>query len=109
MWMLYAKQHWTKLIDLKSAVERLYEKLSALEIDAEHEAIYSMEKYYTIEQCEKLLEKYKIGSNDLDTSSYSSDEEECKEVVKQNGEDSKTTEEEESKKSEGGRNTKPVS
>ncbi|KAF5302823.1 hypothetical protein FQA39_LY02003 [Lamprigera yunnana] len=27
MWVLYAEQHWTKAIDLKSAVERLYEKL----------------------------------------------------------------------------------
>ncbi|KAF5289931.1 hypothetical protein FQA39_LY14940 [Lamprigera yunnana] len=61
MWMLYAEQHWTKAIDLKSAVERLYEKLGALEFDADHEAIYGMEKYYTVEQCEKLRDKYKIG------------------------------------------------
>ncbi|KAF5301376.1 hypothetical protein FQA39_LY10774 [Lamprigera yunnana] len=26
MWMLYAERHWTKAIDLKSVVERLYEK-----------------------------------------------------------------------------------
>ncbi|KAF5273441.1 hypothetical protein FQA39_LY07458 [Lamprigera yunnana] len=130
MWMLYAEQHSTKAIDLKSAVERLFEKLGALEFDADHEAIYGMEKYYTVEQCEKLQDKYKIGRkvcnirlqhfldtirkyikdcSDSDTSSYSSDEEECKEAVEQNGEDSKTTEEEESKKSEGGRNTKPFS
>ncbi|KAF5281198.1 hypothetical protein FQA39_LY17838 [Lamprigera yunnana] len=38
MWMLYAEQHWTKTIDLKSAVERLYEKLNALEFDADNEA-----------------------------------------------------------------------
>ncbi|KAF5305660.1 hypothetical protein FQA39_LY09149 [Lamprigera yunnana] len=121
-------------IDLKSAVERLYEKLGALEFDADHEAIYGMEKYYTVEQCEKLRDKYKIGRkgcrqflkgktcsqclvkrisdiglqhfldtiskyikdcSDSDTSLYSSDEEECKEAVKQDGEDSKTTEEEE--------------
>ncbi|KAF5279051.1 hypothetical protein FQA39_LY05729 [Lamprigera yunnana] len=59
--MLYAQEHWTKAIDLKSAVERLYEKLGALEFDGDHEAIYSMEKYYTVEQCEKLRDKYKIG------------------------------------------------
>ncbi|KAF5274513.1 hypothetical protein FQA39_LY07125 [Lamprigera yunnana] len=145
MWMLYAEQHWTKAIYLKSAVECLYEKLGALEFDADHEAIYGMEKYYTVEQCEMLRDKYKIGRkvcrqllkgkmcsqcfvkrisdiglqhfldtiskyikdcSDSDTSSYLSDEEECKEAVKQNGEDSKTKEEEESKKSEGGRNTK---
>ncbi|KAF5283762.1 hypothetical protein FQA39_LY17200 [Lamprigera yunnana] len=148
MWVLYAEQHWTKAIDLKSAVERFYEKLGALEFDADHEAIYGMQKYYTVEKCEKLRDKYKIGRkvcrqflkgktcsqcfvkrisniglqhflntiskyikdcSDLDTSSYSSDEHECKEAVEQNGEDSKTTEEEESKKSEGGRNTKPLS
>ncbi|KAF5300960.1 hypothetical protein FQA39_LY10930 [Lamprigera yunnana] len=61
MWMLYAEQNWTKAIDLKSAVARLYEKLGALEFDEDHEAIYGIEKYYTIEQCEKLRDKYKIG------------------------------------------------
>ncbi|KAF5298549.1 hypothetical protein FQA39_LY11750 [Lamprigera yunnana] len=48
MWMLYAQEHWTKSYDLKSAVERLYEELSALEFDADHEAIYGMERYYTV-------------------------------------------------------------
>ncbi|KAF5304032.1 hypothetical protein FQA39_LY01817 [Lamprigera yunnana] len=52
MWMLYAEQHWTKAIDLKSAVKRLYEKLDALEFDSDHGAIYGMEKYYTVQQCE---------------------------------------------------------
>ncbi|KAF5282905.1 hypothetical protein FQA39_LY17441 [Lamprigera yunnana] len=61
MWMLYAEQHWTKAIDLKST-ERLYEKLGALEFDADHEAIYGMERYYTVQQCEELRDKYKIGS-----------------------------------------------
>ncbi|KAF5298085.1 hypothetical protein FQA39_LY11853 [Lamprigera yunnana] len=51
MWMLYAEQNLTKAIDLKSAVERLYEKLGALEFDANHEAIYGMERYYTVQQC----------------------------------------------------------
>ncbi|KAF5275264.1 hypothetical protein FQA39_LY06924 [Lamprigera yunnana] len=60
MWMLYAEDHWTKAIDLKSAVERLYEKLGALEFDADHEAIYGMERYYTVQQCEELQDKYKI-------------------------------------------------
>ncbi|KAF5303439.1 hypothetical protein FQA39_LY19028 [Lamprigera yunnana] len=61
MWMLYAEQHWTKTVDLKSAVERSYEKLGAFEFDADHEAIYGMERYYTVQQCEELREKYKIG------------------------------------------------
>ncbi|KAF5296727.1 hypothetical protein FQA39_LY12427 [Lamprigera yunnana] len=33
MWMLYAQEHWTKSYDLKSAVERLYEELGALEFE----------------------------------------------------------------------------
>ncbi|KAF5281633.1 hypothetical protein FQA39_LY17755 [Lamprigera yunnana] len=48
IWMLYAQEHWTKSYDLKSAVERLYEELGALEYDADHEAIYGMERYYTV-------------------------------------------------------------
>ncbi|KAF5282540.1 hypothetical protein FQA39_LY04947 [Lamprigera yunnana] len=60
-WMLYAEEHWSKAIDLKLAVERLYEKLGALEFDADHEAIYGMERYYTVQQCEELRDKYKIG------------------------------------------------
>ncbi|KAF5292924.1 hypothetical protein FQA39_LY13804 [Lamprigera yunnana] len=54
VWMLYAEEHWTIAIDLKSAVERLHEKLGALEFDADHEAIYGMERYYTVQQCEEL-------------------------------------------------------
>ncbi|KAF5286645.1 hypothetical protein FQA39_LY16219 [Lamprigera yunnana] len=61
MWMLYAEQQWTKAIDLKSAVERLYENLGALEFHADNKSIYGMEIYYTVEQCEQLRDKYKIG------------------------------------------------
>ncbi|KAF5278254.1 hypothetical protein FQA39_LY18377 [Lamprigera yunnana] len=108
MWMLYAQEHWTKSYDLKSAVERLYEELGALEFDADHEAIYGMERYYTVQQCEELRDKYKIGRKrnrtttffgyskqiykDCSDSSSSSDEEVFK-AVEQNGEE--TTEEEE--------------
>ncbi|KAF5296712.1 hypothetical protein FQA39_LY12412 [Lamprigera yunnana] len=53
-----------KAFDLKSAVERLYEELGALEFDADHEAIYGMERYYTVQQCEELRDKYKIGRKD---------------------------------------------
>ncbi|KAF5283633.1 hypothetical protein FQA39_LY17262 [Lamprigera yunnana] len=48
------EKHWTKAINLKSAVKRLYEKLGALEFDADHKAIYRMEGYYTVRQCEEL-------------------------------------------------------
>ncbi|KAF5283765.1 hypothetical protein FQA39_LY17203 [Lamprigera yunnana] len=54
MWMLYSQENWTKALDLKSTVERLYEELGTLEFDADHEAIYGMEKYYTVQQCEEL-------------------------------------------------------
>ncbi|KAF5281366.1 hypothetical protein FQA39_LY17808 [Lamprigera yunnana] len=116
MWMLYAEHHWTKAIDLKSAVERLYEKLGALEFDADHKAIYVMEKYYKAQQCEKLWDQYKIGRkclvklmseiglhyflntiNKYISNSDTSDEEEYK-AVEQNCEGSETTKIEESKK-----------
>ncbi|KAF5298548.1 hypothetical protein FQA39_LY11749 [Lamprigera yunnana] len=46
MWMLYAEQHRTKTIDLKSVVERLCEELGALEFDADHKAIYGIVGLY---------------------------------------------------------------
>ncbi|KAF5277679.1 hypothetical protein FQA39_LY18436 [Lamprigera yunnana] len=45
---------------IQEQVESLYEKLGTLEFDADHEAIYGMERYYTVEQCEELRDKYKI-------------------------------------------------
>ncbi|KAF5302131.1 hypothetical protein FQA39_LY10466 [Lamprigera yunnana] len=42
-------------------LERLYEELGALEFDADHEAIYGMKRYYTVQQREELRDKYKIG------------------------------------------------
>ncbi|KAF5282271.1 hypothetical protein FQA39_LY17633 [Lamprigera yunnana] len=50
-----------KANDLKSAVERLYEKLGALEFNAYHEEIYGIERYYTVQQCKEPRDKYKIG------------------------------------------------
>ncbi|KAF5281636.1 hypothetical protein FQA39_LY17758 [Lamprigera yunnana] len=67
MWMLYAQERWTKAFDLKSAVERLYGELGALEFDADHEAIYGMERCYTVQQCEELGDKYKIGRKTFST------------------------------------------
>ncbi|KAF5301050.1 hypothetical protein FQA39_LY10869 [Lamprigera yunnana] len=120
IWMLYAEQHWTKAIDLKSAVERLYEKLGTLEFDADYEAIYGMEKYYTVELCENLREEINVHMltiglqhffdtiNKYISNSDTSDEEEYK-AVEQSGEDSETTKEEESKKTKGESFTKPLS
>ncbi|KAF5298073.1 hypothetical protein FQA39_LY11841 [Lamprigera yunnana] len=47
VWMLYAEQHCTKVVDLKLAVKRLYEKLGAIKYDADHGEIYWMQRYYT--------------------------------------------------------------
>ncbi|KAF5289921.1 hypothetical protein FQA39_LY14930 [Lamprigera yunnana] len=55
------EQHWTKSIDLKSVVERLHVNLGTLGFHADHEAIYGMEKYYTVQQYENLQDQYKIG------------------------------------------------
>ncbi|KAF5302141.1 hypothetical protein FQA39_LY10476 [Lamprigera yunnana] len=109
MWMLYAQEHWTKAIDLKSAIERLYEELRALEFDADHKAIYGMERYYMVQQCEELRDKYKIGRKrnrsttfldainkyikDCSDSLSSSSDEEVFKALEENGKDSKTTEE----------------
>ncbi|KAF5284380.1 hypothetical protein FQA39_LY17055 [Lamprigera yunnana] len=108
MWMLYAQEHWTKCYDLKSAVERLYEELGALEFDADHEAIYgwkditrsnsvkSFEINIRLEGSEIGLRHFLDTVNkyikDCSDSSSSSDEEVFK-AVEQNGEE--TTEEEE--------------
>ncbi|KAF5298150.1 hypothetical protein FQA39_LY02574 [Lamprigera yunnana] len=86
MWTLYAEQHWTKAVDLKSAVE-----LGALEFNADHEAIYGMERYYTVQQCEKLRDKYKNGRKTVVIRIQYKEE---SKAVEQNDEDSETTEEE---------------
>ncbi|KAF5279284.1 hypothetical protein FQA39_LY18296 [Lamprigera yunnana] len=99
MWTLYAEQHWTKAINLKSTVENLYENLGALELDADHEAIYGME---IITRFNNVI-NIRLEGNKSDTS----DEEEYK-TVEQNGEGSETTKEEKLKKSKGERITKPV-
>ncbi|KAF5281595.1 hypothetical protein FQA39_LY17767 [Lamprigera yunnana] len=122
MWMLYAQEHWTKCYDLKSAVERLYEELGALEFDADHEAIYgwkditrsnsvkSFEINIRLEGSEIGLRHFLDTVNkyikDCSDSSSSSDEEVFK-AVEQNGEET-TEEEEESKKSESESVTKLV-
>ncbi|KAF5293591.1 hypothetical protein FQA39_LY03076 [Lamprigera yunnana] len=48
-------------VGLRSAVERLDEELSALEFDANHEAVYGLEKYYTVREREQLQDKYEKG------------------------------------------------
>ncbi|KAF5291606.1 hypothetical protein FQA39_LY14328 [Lamprigera yunnana] len=113
--MLYAEQHWTKSIDLKSAVERLYEQLDALEFDADRETLYEITflkgktcsqglvkrlRKVGLQHCLDTINDYIRNCSDSDSSS-SFDEEESK-AVEQNGEDSETTGEE-YKKSKGER------
>ncbi|KAF5297468.1 hypothetical protein FQA39_LY19265 [Lamprigera yunnana] len=40
---------------------QLERRIQEQEFDADHEAIYGMERYYTVQQCEELRDKYKIG------------------------------------------------
>ncbi|KAF5281448.1 hypothetical protein FQA39_LY17788 [Lamprigera yunnana] len=61
MSMAYEKPYWTKYVDLRLAIERLDEELGALEFDANHEAVYGLEKYYTVRECEQLQDKYEKG------------------------------------------------
>ncbi|KAF5294291.1 hypothetical protein FQA39_LY13435 [Lamprigera yunnana] len=61
MWMAYAQPYWTKVVDLRSAVERLDKEFSALEFNTNHEAVYGLENYYTVRECEQLQGKYEKG------------------------------------------------
>ncbi|KAF5290211.1 hypothetical protein FQA39_LY14765 [Lamprigera yunnana] len=54
MWMAYAEQHWTKAVYLRTAVKRLHDQFSSLEFAAEHEAVYGLEKYYSVIECSEL-------------------------------------------------------
>ena len=47
-----------KAHDLKSAVESLAQHFSNLEFDAEHEAEYGFERFYTYEECMEIARKY---------------------------------------------------
>ncbi|KAF5305653.1 hypothetical protein FQA39_LY18972 [Lamprigera yunnana] len=125
MWMLYAQEHWTKCYDLKSAVERLYEELGALEFDADHEQFMGWKditrKFLQGRTCSQCLVKRisEIGLRHFldtvnkyikdcsDSSSINPRDEEVFKAVEQNGEET-TEEEEESKKSESESVTKLV-
>ncbi|KAF5292739.1 hypothetical protein FQA39_LY13898 [Lamprigera yunnana] len=122
MWMLYAQEHWTKSYDLKSAVERLYEELGALELMlimkqfmgwkdiTRSNSVKSFEINIRLEGSEIGLRHFLDTVNkyikDCSNSSSSSDEEVFK-AVEQNGEET-TEEEEESKKSKSESVTKLV-
>ncbi|KAF5304276.1 hypothetical protein FQA39_LY09803 [Lamprigera yunnana] len=61
MWMAYAEQGWTNAVDLRTAVERLHDQFSALKFDAEHKAVYGLEKGYSVIECSELQVKYETG------------------------------------------------
>lgn len=63
MWMAYAEQSWEKAVDIKSAVTRLHQSLKARRWDAEHEAVYGMERFYSTEYCQQLAEKYNSAAD----------------------------------------------
>ncbi|KAF5274872.1 hypothetical protein FQA39_LY07054 [Lamprigera yunnana] len=53
---------WESVSEVWSLESVLSHRLSySSEFDANHEAIYGMERYYTVQQCEELGDKYKIG------------------------------------------------
>ncbi|KAF5282660.1 hypothetical protein FQA39_LY17520 [Lamprigera yunnana] len=53
---------WESVSEVWSLESVLNYRLSYFsEFDADHEAIYGMERYYTVQQCENLRDKYKIG------------------------------------------------
>lgn len=59
--MLYSEQSWPQALNLRSAVERLEHELSALERDAEHEAVYGMGRMFDENYCLALAAKYRKG------------------------------------------------
>ncbi|KAF5292442.1 hypothetical protein FQA39_LY13989 [Lamprigera yunnana] len=61
MWMAYAERGCTKAVDLRTVVERLHDQFSALEFDAEHEAVYGLEKGHSVIECSELQVKYETG------------------------------------------------
>ncbi|KAF5279257.1 hypothetical protein FQA39_LY18301 [Lamprigera yunnana] len=48
-------------VNLRTAVERLHDQFSALEFDAKHEAVYGLEKVYSVIECSELQVKYETG------------------------------------------------
>lgn len=58
---MYSAQHWPVAVNLRSSVQRVKAELSDLEFDADHEAVYGMERFFSEEQCLSLARKYATG------------------------------------------------
>lgn len=59
MWLAYVQE--TPAYNLTVAVENLAQHFRNLEFDAEHEAVYGMERFYTEDECMKIAENYRKG------------------------------------------------
>lgn len=57
MWMAY--KTYPEVVDFLSGLKYLYSKFADLEFDSDHEAVYGMGKFETVENCLKLAEKYR--------------------------------------------------
>lgn len=53
MWIAYVDEF--EISDVKSVFQRLQRECANLLLDAIHESIYRMRKYFTMEVCERLL------------------------------------------------------
>lgn len=62
MWMAYAEQSWEKAVDLQSSIKRKQQCLEARSWDAEHEAVYGMNRFFDEEYCNRLAKKYDTGA-----------------------------------------------
>jgi hypothetical protein len=61
MWMCYAEESWTRAINKYTAAERLVQKFTALQDDAEHETVYG-NGTFSPEYCQVLTRRYQKGS-----------------------------------------------
>lgn len=59
MWMAYIEE--IPIVDLNSAIQYLHQTFSNLSFDAYHESNYGMGRFYTMEECIQLGEKYDKG------------------------------------------------
>lgn len=68
MWMCYAEgcDSVSEVADLNDAVTRLQCTLERLAFDADHEAVYGCERFFTISECTKLAESYNCAYNNCE-------------------------------------------
>lgn len=59
MWMAYVQE--IPVVDLTSGIQHLHQTFTNLSFDAYHEANYGMGRFYTMEECIRLGEKYDNG------------------------------------------------